>query len=473
MDGLPKYSRELSTDFLKLLASKDYTSWHVFNVKDTSFAFWKAVGLGILLHSYRPYCQRLEYFRTDWSDKVKDFLAADAEHYRNQPANQSQQRFTKAAFWNDIGVACAHMAIAFFTQAGKLEPANLIKSGKLMEYSNASAFSNFAAHFDLFICLYERCSDSHVITHNYVSHSPRAPTLCINLAQEGDWLYYLYHEKVKDPEIEDFPFMLSPGKRHPIVLDTLLRDTVPQPRVDIQDRIMRNLLDVVETQANLILTLAPSLPYNCAELHSKLSGQVSALRLLLTAAHSTVSLETSSLQQVLQLSVAQQMREPHTITTCELYSDEDPDIVQYHSHRFHRICLKSYIERLGLVPPELPMCPMPNCGQRFADNVLDLSPTVSRSYQTYREYYSLQSGTRSAGLSSNLTMPVSSTDCWMCLICSRRLEQAWFLVHGCRVCYMCAADRAQDWKCPLCHSPLREDEINGVNYMRTQYYKSS
>ena len=473
MDGLPKYSRELSTDFLKLLASKGYTSWHVFSLRDSQAAFWKAVGLGILLHSYRSYCKNMNYFRMNWNEKVRDFLAVDAKHFRTQPANQSQQRFTHIAFWNDIGIECVRMAIDFYTHAGKMEPASLIRSGRLMEYSNAAAFSNFAGHFDLFICLYERCSDSHVITHNYVSPSPSTPTLCINLAQEGDRLYYLYHESVKNPETEDFPFMIQPGKRHPIAIDTVLGDTVPQPSVDIQDRITKSLFDIVETQANLILTLTPALPSNCAELQSALGAQVSALRLLLSTARSSVSLETSSLQHVLRLPVTQERREPHTITTCELYSDEDADIVQYHSHKFHRTCLKTYIERLQLVPPELPMCPMQNCGQQFADSVLDLSPTVAHKYQAYRDHFTLQTETKAAGLPSSMTLPVVTTDCWVCLICSRRLERAWFLVHGCRLCYFCAAERAQDWRCPLCRVQLREDEINGVNYTQTQLYQSS
>jgi hypothetical protein len=467
MDALPKYSKDLSSDFLKLLESKGYTSWHVFNLRNSQAVFWKAIALGMILHTYRGYCRTMTHFNTQWREKVQELIDVDAKHLREQSSSQSQERFQRTAFWNEIGLKCVSMAVKCFTDNGKMDPANQIRSGRLMEFSNNAAFSIFAAHFDLFICLYEHQGDSRVVTHNYASHSPNGPMLCVNLAKEGDHLYYLYHNDIKGREIEDFPFMLHPGRRHPIVLDRLIIANAPQQSVDAQPRIMQSLADIIATQSAMILSVTPAIPPNCAELHSRLTAQMSSLQALLTTSRSSLSVDISSIQSILNLPVTQP-REPHTITTCQLYADVDADLLQYHSHSFHRTCLQSYLERLALVPPQLPMCPISGCGQCFPDDVLDLSPTISISYVTYRRGISLQGQSGPASHASYQTLPASRSDCWVCVGCSRVLDRSWFLVHGCRICYYCAAGGA-NWTCPLCYAPLREDEISGVVYTRNQY----
>lgn len=449
MFPIPRYSEEPTTLFLERLQVAGFFGWFTFDLSHDRSALWKALALGLLQHTQLNYPVVQRYLESKWKPKIAELCGID---------RPGDAKYEDGRYWQNLGKTCEDLALDFFRNSGKAAHIEEIQRNGFLSPSNKVAYDLLTCYFNLCLCWYESLAANQVITHVFHSQSKGDVSLFICIAQEGDRLYYLYHQNGRGDVKLDFPFAMKVkecGK--PLIID---QNNMPQPESeDVYSVLTRKLAEAADSEAEFLLAICASVPPEAKDKYLKMVGKIQAAKAYASLRQLEVNLATSSLQKVLDLPDCEPIRakEPHTILTCEQYP-EDQDWLNYHGHYFHRTCLSNYLLEISLQYPNMPKCPLTDCPQQLPDTVLDLNQGIREAYERSRlraqtemqaiQQYQLQGSASVPASSYNLT----------CAACYRTVRRYYFLLHGCEICVYCAYQAGGE-VCPACSVKLTLEEM--------------
>ena len=467
--AVPVYSQEASTPFLQVLSENRYFGWYVFPFEHENSSLWRAIALGLLQHSVYKYPDVHDYLERVWKPKIQSILEVD-QRYTTQESNQ---KYSNPNYWREIGVACMTLAINFFKANQKGQQADEVQKGKCPDKSNKIAYEAFANHLNLCLCWYECTAERRVITHLFHSKTKNDVSLFINIAQDGDKLYYLYHQGLNESVSIAFPYLMKVNLQgEPLTIGCELRQS--EPDRDPSEALIVNLLKVVEASAMLTLAITNQIPPTASEHFRQLQERVSASKGIYTAVKFAMPpLMSDSLKALLALKVPDQQpaytRAPHTVQNCEQYPELGA-FEEYHGHRFHRDCLSAYLNTLQLRYPNLPPCPVPDCQQHLPDTVLDFNPAVRSHFEANKAAVTQKTAQEKMAYFGHFSLPAQNTTL-QCQTCNKTLSTQYFMKHGCSVCIMCAYNCYSSYGvCPLCRNQFNVDELATLSTYYNETY---
>lgn len=467
--ALPRYSEDPNTPFLQVLRENGYIGWYVFSSGPEETALWKAIATGLLLHSAYKYPDVHDYLERVWKPKIQSILEADRT-YNTQEANQ---KYSNPEYWRTIGVACMTLAINFFKANGKPQQAEEVQKGKCPDKSNKVAYEAFATHLNLCLLWYECTAERRVITHPFHSKTKNDVSLFINIAQDGDQLYFLYHRGLNESVAIGFPYLMKVHSQgEPLSIGCELRQS--ESAGDPRDALIENLLKVLEASALLTLAITQEIPAAAGDYFRQFHERVGVAKNIYGAVGSGFPpLMSESVKGLLALKVASQQagpaKEPHTVQNCEQYP-ELGHFEEYHGHHFHRDCISQYLTTLHLRYPNLPNCPVPGCQQQLPDTVLDYSPSVRSHYEANKAAVRTHKTQEKMDYFSNFTLPPQNIPI-SCTTCTRSLAKQYFMSHGCQVCVICAYTAySQSGQCPLCKCAFSAIELEVLSTYYNETY---
>ena len=452
MFPIPRYSEEPTTLFLERLKGAGFFGWYTFDLSNDRSSLWKAMALGLLQHTQMNYPRVQGYLEAKWKPKIAELSRVD---------RPGDRKYEDPQYWGALGETCEHLVLNFFRDSGKTAHLEEIQRTGYLSPSNKAAYNLLTFHFNLCLCWYESLAENQVMTHVFHSQSKGDVSLFICIAQEGNRLYYLYHNSGRGPVKLDFPFAMKVGDGTPLIIE---KSDAPQEEEDVRSVVIRKLVEVADSQAEFLLAICLSVPPEAKEKYMKMLGKVQAAKAYISLRHLEVNLSTPSLQSVQNLPDFEPIRakDPHSVLTCEQYP-EDQDWLNYHGHYFHRTCLSNYLLEISLEYPNMPKCPLNDCPLQLPDTVLDLNLGIREAYERSRlrvnadmqalQQYRLLQGSASVPASSyNLT----------CTACCRTNRRYYFLQHGCEICLYCAYQTGgQD--CPGCNARLTFEEMTLIS----------
>lgn len=468
--ALPGYFEEPTTPFLQVLSEQGYFGWYVFPFGQDNTSLWKAIATGILLHSTYKYPDVSDYLERVWRPKIQSILEAD----QNYTTREGNQKYSSPDYWQAIGLACMSLAINFFKANMKPQQADEVQKGKCPDKSNKVAYEALATHLNLCLLWYECTAERRVITHSFHSKTKNDVSLFINIAQDGDKLYFLYHRGLRESVTIGFPYLMKVNAQgEPLTIGCELRQM--EPVGDPRDALIENLLRVVDASAALTLTLTQEIPLAAADYFRVLQERVSVAKNIYGAVGSALPpLMSEAVKGLLALQVSNQqtapIRDSHTVQNCEQYP-ELGGFEEYHGHRFHRDCLCVYLTTLQLRYPNLPSCPVPGCQQHLPDTVLNFIPSVRAHYEANKAVARTTQKTQDKiDYFSHFTLPAQNVPL-TCVSCQRSLSKQYFMSHGCQVCVICAYHSYSTLGgCPLCKNAFNASEMEVLSTYYNETY---
>lgn len=424
--------------------------------------------MGLLQHSSFKYPDVHDYLDRVWKPKIQSILEVD-QRYTTRETNQ---KYSNPDYWREIGLACMTLAINFFKANQKGHLVEEVQKGRCPEKSNKIAYEAFANHLNLCLCWYECTTDRRVMTHLFHSKTKNDVSLFINIAQDGDKLYYLYHQGLNESVSIAFPYLMKVNSQgEPLSIGCELGQS--EPDRDPSEALIVNLLKVVEATAMLTLAITDQIPPTASDHFRQLQERVNATKGIYSAVKFAMPpLMSDSLQALLALKVSDQpstyAKAPHTVQNCEQYPELGA-FEEYHGHRFHRECLSAYLNTLQLRYPNLPPCPVPDCQHQLPDEVLDFNPAVRSHFEANKVAVTHKTTQDRMAFFGHFSLPAQNTTL-PCQACGKTLSMQYFLKHGCAVCIMCAYHSYSNiGACPLCRCPFNVDELAAL----TTYYNET
>lgn len=465
MLSTPLYSVEPTTSFLADLQQAGFFGWFTFDLSHDHSALWKAMALGLLQHTQIRYPQVHNFLESKWKPKISELCSVDHSF------GTTNAKYSDENYWGEIGRTCEELVIRFFRENGKTAHIEEIQRKGYLNPSNKVAYDLMATYFNVCICWYESLADRQVMTHVFHSVAKGDVGLFICMAQEGNRLFFLYHQAGRAEVKLEFPFAMKVkecGK--PLILGC--SEERKGDDEDVRKVLMQKLIEVADSEAEFLLSICPSVPEESREQYLKMIGKIQAAKTYISLKKLEVDLATPSLQRVLNLPdyvPPAKPNDPHTILNCEQYP-EDQDWVKYHGHIFHKICLSNYLLEINLQYPNMPKCPLTDCPQQLPDTVLDINPGIREAYE--RSQRRVQSDLQALNQYQQLlsaSVPVASYNL-TCVQCCRTERRYNFLQHGCQICISCAY-RAGGVTCPRCAVGLTLDESTIVCQVGQQSWR--
>ena len=465
--AVPSYNEHASTPFLRVLNEQGYTGWWSFPFSQDNTSLWKAIAIGLLFHSAIKYPEVSEYLERAWRPKIQPIITFDL----NYPTNE---KYANPEYWNRLGTTCMTLAIAFFKANGKPQQADEIQKGKCPDKGNKVAYEAFATHFNLCLCWYEFTAEYKVLTHLFHSKTKNDVSLFINIAQEGDRLYYLYHSGLNQSVSFSFPFLMKVNSQgEPLRIGCELRRN--EPASDPKEALIVNLIKALEASAGLTLAVTREIPPNAGNALNYFKERIHAAKGIFDAMGEQLPpLMSEAVREVMGMEVGSAQggkeREPHTVMTCELYP-EAGQCLDYHGHHFHRDCLAGYLDSLQLRYPAVPTCPI--CQENLPDTVFDLSPALRSHYEANKAAARTNRTQGQMHLLSHLTLPAQNSTL-TCVNCRRAYSKDYFMSHGCLLCVHCAYQGySYNGGCMVCQCAFNPDEMAAITSYYNQAYGNS
>ena len=478
--AIPQYSCDPTTSFLTELTSQNYSYWFSFDFT-VEKTFFQALGHGILCHSQVHYKEIGGYIDRTWTPKVQSLLTA-AEQF------PPDQRYANPAYWQEIGNKTAQIAIQSFTEAGKIEQANMIKQGKCPGKENSVAYKSLMKHLNLCLTWYEWTSTG-IITHVfYNSDTKNDISLFINLAQEGNRLYLLFH---RDFQLRStiltqcFPYyMLVGGEVAPLLIGHNQKKAVAGDNREGMEKLVEELMGLVQIQAKVIRMECRSVQRSTVELIDSMRTKVGGITTLCKVNRLERGVVTEDLTAVLGLKGPEEaVSREHTLRNCGDFAAEDGNFVDPapHGHRFHVTCLSYYLRSLNLVFPAKPLCPLCD-NSALPDTVLKICPEIESQYTQAKQMHmqvtrpdkfsatDTQVGASHGYVPANPSLQHYTQGC---VCCNRLLSWEYFLSHGCAVCLNCGVNALETGNgyCPSCGYPLPAGEVEAIKTFQAQAWK--
>jgi hypothetical protein len=442
---IPQFSQSPSTPFLQDIARLGYNSWFSFDFTEET-SFFKALGHGIVAHSTIHYTAIGTFIDRKWTPKVNSLLSVLTQF----PA---ANRCENPNYWREIGSKASQFAIQFFREAGKTEQAAMIQRGKCPGRDNTVAYKSLANHLNLCLTWYENTSNGPITHAFYNSETRNEFCLFINIAQDSNRLYLLFHKDFQFGAQVDGPrfpyYMLSLIEGGPLLLGqgSSREGTGDRGSAERLEELAKKLVEIVQVQAKVIREEYSSVKPSTVELIGGMRERVNAVNALMRLSN-LGTLDSADMQAVLALTAVapeSQQSQQHTVKNCAQFSHIDSHYMPHQEHYFHVSCIRKYIRSLGLVYPENPRCPI--CESDLPESFLALCPEIDAKYnqekirridETRPDLYPQSSPnphfSKPGYVSPNYTLPQQMI---VCVNCGGSYAPQYFVQHGCLICFGC------------------------------------
>lgn len=361
-------------------------------------------------------------------------------------------------YWEKLGEECANCCAEIFRGEFKEEVTAMVLSRHVKDTTDESFYEKIASHFQAYLRIYEMTDDGPRVKDFHGSHKGDFATY-INIAFEGDSVLVLCHK--------DFEWTTLPKAKFPNY--TVLKVPGSEPPQFNSSPVRPRAVDtslLIPTMGKMIKSLsgfAVSLKDNPADAKNYQEAIRGTLEDLMDLARDREDLvqDLSGVRQLLaipvDIPVPARPREPHTIVNCDDYP-EIGEIEEHHHHRFHKDCLRNYLDSISSDFSRGLNCPIPNCKTALAENVLDANVDIKMKYEAWK--------------TQTVLMQALTVEADSCNFCKGKDVLA-LLTCGCKLCRRCSSESYWSTYCVKCQRLTGEQDRRVIGYLFERFPSAS